>query len=116
MRKTESKGVARVEEAIKQLLPPCQIKCPINEDIQRTNVLISLLPEEPGLAKDQIIEISDYLYEKNPFFNICGYICGLCELECNYKAKGGAIRRRLLKRFLSDVYTEQPAEIGRAHV
>jgi NADPH-dependent glutamate synthase beta subunit-like oxidoreductase/NAD-dependent dihydropyrimidine dehydrogenase PreA subunit len=115
MWKTESKGVARVEEAIKQLLPPCQIKCPINEDIQRTNVLISLLPEEPGLAKDQIIEISDYLYEKNPFFNICGYICGLCELECNYKAKGGAIRRRLLKRFLSDVYTEhlsQKEEFG----
>ena len=44
MWKTESKGAARVEEAIKQLLPPCQIKCPINEDIQRTNVLISLLP------------------------------------------------------------------------
>ena len=106
MWKTESKGTARVEEAIKQLLPPCQIKCPINEDIQRTNVLISLLPEDPDSAKGQIIEISDYLYEKNPFFNICGYICGLCELECNYKTKGGAIRRRLLKRFLSDVYTE----------
>lgn len=106
MWKTESKGTARVEEAIKQLLPPCQIKCPINEDIQRTNVLISLLPEDPDSAKGQIIEISDYLYEKNPFFNICGYICGLCELECNYKTEGGAIRRRLLKRFLSDVYTE----------
>ena len=61
------------------------------------------------------MEISDYLYEKNPFFNICGYICGLCELECNYKTKGGAIRRRLLKRFLSDVYTEhlsQKEEFG----
>ena len=107
MWKTESKGAARVEEAIKQLLPPCQIKCPINEDIQRTNVLISLLPEDMELARPQIIEISDYLYEKNPFFNICGYICGLCELECNYKSKGGAIRRRMLKRFLSDVYTER---------
>ena len=115
MWKTESKGAARVEEAIKQLLPPCQIKCPINEDIQRTNVLISLLPEEMEQARPQIIEISDYLYEKNPFFNICGYICGLCELECNYKTKGGAIRRRLLKRFLSDVYTEhlsQKEEFG----
>jgi NADPH-dependent glutamate synthase beta subunit-like oxidoreductase/NAD-dependent dihydropyrimidine dehydrogenase PreA subunit len=110
MWKTESKGAARVEEAIKQLLPPCQIKCPINEDIQRTNVLISLLPEDPERAKAQIVEISDYLYEKNPFFNICGYICGLCELECNYKTKGGAIRRRLLKRFLSDVYTGHLSE------
>jgi NADPH-dependent glutamate synthase beta subunit-like oxidoreductase/ferredoxin len=106
MWKTESKGIARAEEAVKQFLPPCQIKCPINEDIQRTNVLISLLPEDPQLAREGIIQISDYLYSKNPFFNICGYICGLCELECNYKAKGGAVRRRLLKRFLSDTYTD----------
>jgi NADPH-dependent glutamate synthase beta subunit-like oxidoreductase/ferredoxin len=106
MWKTESRGVARAEEAVKQFLPPCQIKCPINEDIQRTNVLISLLPEDINQAKDGIIQISEYLYDKNPFFNICGYICGLCELECNYKTKGGAIRRRLLKRFLSDYYTD----------
>jgi len=106
MWKTESKGMARAEEAVKQFLPPCQIKCPINEDIQRTNVLISLLPEDPDKASEGIIQISDYLYNKNPFFNICGYICGLCELECNYRTRGGAVRRRLLKRFLSDVYTD----------
>ncbi len=106
MWKTESRGIARAEEAVKQFLPPCQIKCPINEDIQRTNVLISLLPEDPDKAREGIIQISDYLYNKNPFFNICGYICGLCELECNYKNKGGSVRRRLLKRFLSDVYTD----------
>ena len=106
MWKTTSNWGAHVEDAIKQMLPPCQIKCPINEDIQRTNVLISLLPESDKAAKEGIIQIGDYLYEKNPFFNICGYICGLCELECNYKTKGGAIRRRLLKRFLSDHYTD----------
>jgi NADPH-dependent glutamate synthase beta subunit-like oxidoreductase len=106
MWKTTSDRGDNVEDAIKQMLPPCQIKCPINEDIQRTNVLISLLPESAEVAKEGIVQISDYLYEKNPFFNICGYICGLCELECNYKTKGGAIRRRLLKRFLSDYYTE----------
>jgi len=106
MWKTTSSWGAHVEDAIKQMLPPCQIKCPINEDIQRTNVLISLLPEDIEAAKGGIIQIGDYLYEKNPFFNICGYICGLCELECNYKTKGGAIRRRLLKRFLSDYYTD----------
>lgn len=103
---TTDSGGAYVEDAVKQLLPPCQIKCPINEDIQRTNVLISLLPDNVDAAREGIIQIGDYLYEKNPFFNICGYICGLCELECNYKSKGGAIRRRLLKRFLSDTYTE----------
>lgn len=106
MWQTTSSGVAHVESAVKQYLPPCQVKCPINEDIQRTNVLISLLPEDIEEAKKGILQIGDYLYEKNPFFNVCGYICGLCELECNYNTKGGAIRRRLLKRFLSDYYTD----------
>ncbi len=110
MWKTEAAGVAHAETAVKQCLPPCQIKCPINEDIQRTNVLISLLPDDMDSAKAGIIQISDYLYDKNPFFNVCGYICGVCELECNYKNKGGAIKRRLLKRFLSDVYTEHLKE------
>jgi NADPH-dependent glutamate synthase beta subunit-like oxidoreductase/NAD-dependent dihydropyrimidine dehydrogenase PreA subunit len=105
MWKSMSRGHAAVEEAVRQFLPPCQIQCPINEDIQRTNVLISLLPEDPDLARDGIIQIGDYLYEKNPFFTICGYVCGLCELECNYQSKGGAIKRRLLKRFISDTYT-----------
>jgi len=111
MWKTEATGVLHVEPAARQCLPPCQIKCPINEDIQRTNVLISLLPDDIDLAKEGILQIGNYLYEKNPFFNICGYICGICELECNYLKKGGAIRRRLLKRFLSDVYTEHLKEL-----
>lgn len=106
MWKTNEAGGAHVEQAIKQLLPPCQIKCPINEDIQRTNVLISLLPDNMEQARDGIIQIGDHLYERNPLFSICGYVCGLCELECNYKDWGGAVRRRLLKRFLSDTYTE----------
>ncbi len=110
MWKTEATGVAHTEMAVKQCLPPCQIKCPINEDIQRTNVLISLLPDDLDLAREGIVQISEYLYDKNPFFNICGYICGICELECNYSKKGGAIKRRLLKRFLSDVYTDHLRE------
>lgn len=106
MWKTEGKGTGHVEAAVKQLLPPCQIRCPINEDIQRTNVLISLLPEDPDQAREGIFQISEYLFERNPFFNVCGYICGLCELDCNYKTMGGSVRRRLLKRFLSDHYTD----------
>ncbi len=103
---TKSNGLSEVEEAIKQLLPPCQIKCPVNEDIQRTNVLVSLLPDDLEAARQGILQIGNYLYEKNPLFNICSYICGLCELECNYKKKGGAVRRRLLKRFLSNYFTD----------
>lgn len=107
MWKSLSTGSKSVEPAVRQFLPPCQIRCPINEDIQRTNVLISLLPEDPEAAIDGIVQIGDYLYEKNPFFPICGYVCGLCELECNYLSKGGAIRRRLLKRFIADTYVYQ---------
>lgn len=99
-----SDGNAAVEAAIKQFLPPCQERCPINEDIQRTNVLISLLPRDPSKAQAGIVQIGDYLFEKNPFFPVCGYVCGVCELGCNYKTKGGSIRRRLLKRFVSENY------------
>ena len=59
MWKTMSAGSTRVEPAIKQFLPPCQVRCPINEDIQRTNVLISLLPEDPESATNGIIQIGD---------------------------------------------------------
>jgi len=113
MWKSENSSGKNVEQALIQLLPPCQIKCPLKEDIQRTNVLLSLLPDDIEQAKEGIIQIGDYLYDNNPMFNICGYVCGICELECNYKNKGGAIGRRLLKRFLSDNYTaylsEKPA-------
>jgi len=100
---------AQVEEVIdeasgKVYLPPCQIACPIGEDIQRTNAMISVLPLDIEEAYNRIIEIGDEIYEKNPLFTICGYICGLCEKECNYKDETGAIRRRMLKRFLTDYY------------
>lgn len=104
MWKAISRGEACVEPAIKQFLPPCQERCPINEDIQRTNVLISLLPEDPQKAREGLIQIGDYLFENNPFFPVCGYVCGICELGCNYQTKGGSIKRRLLKRFVSDYY------------
>ncbi|MGO9019223.1 MAG: FAD-dependent oxidoreductase [Syntrophobacteraceae bacterium] len=103
---TISFGEACVEPAIKQFLAPCQERCPINEDIQRTNVLISLLPKDLQQAKEGLTQIGDYLFETNPFFPVCGYVCGICELGCNYQSKGGSIRRRLLKRFVSDHYLD----------
>ena len=100
---------ARVEEVIdeatgKVYLPPCQIACPIGEDIQRTNAMIARLPLDAEEAYSQIIKIGDEIYEKNPLFTICSYICGLCERECNYKDQTGAIRRKILKRFITDYY------------
>jgi len=100
---------AQVEEVIdettgKICLPPCQIACPIGEPIQRTNAMIAFLPLDAEKASSQIIKIGDEIYEKNPLFTICSYICGLCERECNYKDQTGAIRRKMLKRFLTDYY------------
>ena len=100
---------ARVEEVIdgasgKIYLPPCQIACPIGEDIQRTNTMIAVLPLNAQVDSSQITRIGDEIYEKNPLFTICGYVCGLCEKECNYKDHTGAVRRRMLKRFLTDYY------------
>ena len=100
---------ADVEEALdeatgKVYLPPCQIACPVGEDIQRTNAMLALLPLDAEAAHGPIVKIGDEIYKKNPLFPICSYICGLCEKECNYKDRTGAIRRKMLKRFVSDYY------------
>jgi NADPH-dependent glutamate synthase beta subunit-like oxidoreductase len=92
------------KEGAKIYLPPCQIKCPVGEDIQRTNAMLSLLSTNKDESAKQVIKIGDHIYEKNPMFPICGYVCGLCEKECNYKDHTGAIRRKMLKRFISDYY------------
>ena len=100
---------AQVEEVViadsgKVYLPPCQIACPVDEDIQRTHAMIALLPLDPEEARGQIIKVGDEIYEKNPLFTICGYVCGLCEKECNYNDHTAAIRRRMLKRTVCDYY------------
>ena len=105
----EEEKPAQIEEVIDEAsgdvcLPPCQIACPIGEPIQRTNAMISLLPLNGEEAYERIVKIGDEIYEKNPLFTVCSYICGLCERECNYKDETGAIRRKMLKRFLADYY------------
>jgi NADPH-dependent glutamate synthase beta subunit-like oxidoreductase/coenzyme F420-reducing hydrogenase delta subunit/NAD-dependent dihydropyrimidine dehydrogenase PreA subunit len=105
MWKLRNDGEAHAEAAVMQVLPPCQVKCPIKESIQRSNVMISLLPTDPEKARQGVIQIGDFLYDRNPLFTVCGYVCGICERECNYKTEGGSIKRRLLKKFLSDSYT-----------
>ena len=98
---------ARVEEVVddvtgKIYLPPCQVACPVGEPIQRTNAMLAALPLDTEEASSQILKIGDEIYDKNPLFTICSYVCGLCEKECNYKDQTGAIRRKMLKRFITD--------------
>ncbi|MBI5657073.1 MAG: FAD-dependent oxidoreductase [Geobacter sp.] len=110
MKKQPDRDAGSVEPALRQFLPPCQARCPIREDIQRTNVLISLLPDDPAAAQAALIEIGDYLFDQNPLFTVCAYVCGLCELACWYADSGGAIRRRLLKRFVAESYRQRLME------
>jgi len=99
---------ARVEEVIndagKVYLPPCQTACPLGEDIQRSHAMIALLPLDAKEAAGQIIKIGDEIYDKNPLFLLCSYICGLCEKQCNYKDQTGAVRRRMLVKFITKYY------------
>ena len=66
--------------------------------------MIAYLPLNTQEAASQVIRIGNEIYEKNPLFPICSYICGLCEKECNYKDQTGAVRRKMLKRFVTDYY------------
>jgi NADPH-dependent glutamate synthase beta subunit-like oxidoreductase/NAD-dependent dihydropyrimidine dehydrogenase PreA subunit len=99
---------AQVEEVVceggKVYLAPCQVACPLGEDIQRSHAMIALLPLDLKEAADQIVKIGDEIYAKNPFFLICSYICGLCEKQCNYKDQTGAVRRRRLVGFIAKHY------------
>jgi len=99
---------AQVEEVIneagKVYLPPCQIACPLGEDIQRNHAMIALLPLDAEEAASQIIKIGDEIYNKNPLFLLCSYICGLCEKQCNYKDQTGAVRRRMILKRIAEYY------------
>jgi len=110
MTKEIDKVASRVEEVIdeasgKVYLPPCQVRCPLKIDIQRNHAMISCLPLDEKEASSQILKIGDEVYDKNPLFPIiCSYICGLCEKECNYEDQTGAVRRKLLLRFIAEHY------------
>jgi len=109
MREIDKIG-SRIEEVIdeasgKVYLPPCQVRCPLKIDIQRNHAMISCLPLDGEEASNQILKIGDEIYDKNPLFPIiCSYICGLCESECNYEDQTGAVRRKLLVRFIAEHY------------
>jgi NADPH-dependent glutamate synthase beta subunit-like oxidoreductase/ferredoxin len=87
-----------VEEVIcpvngKIYLPPCQVRCPLKMNIQRSHTAVSQLSVKPD--EKLLVKIGKEMFEQNPLFPIlCGNVCGLCEEECNYKDETGAIRRR----------------------
>lgn len=104
-----TKKQAQIEEVTGEdgrvYLPPCQIRCPLDIDIQRNHAMLALLPFDPEEAAGQMIEIGNEVYEKSPLFPLlCAHICGLCENECNYKDETGAVRRRMMMRLVAKEY------------
>jgi len=96
------------EESGEVFLPPCQIGCPVSADIQRSHVMLAnILANDEEISVKQIKEVGDLLYDKNPLFPICGYVCGICEKDCNYKDETGSVRRRLLERYIGDNYLSE---------
>jgi len=93
------------KESGEVFLPPCQIGCPLGADIQRSHVMLAnILAGDDEVSSKQIEEIGDMIYEKNPLFSVCGYVCGICEKDCNYEDETGSVRRRLLERYIGDNY------------
>jgi NADPH-dependent glutamate synthase beta subunit-like oxidoreductase len=88
-------------------LPPCQVRCPLDEDVQRNHAMIAHFPKKKKDAEKLMMDIGHDLFDQNPLFPIiCGNICGLCEEECNYKDETGAIRRRKVIWPVGKLYLE----------
>jgi len=91
------------QDSGKLYMAPCQVRCPLKLDIQRSHTAVSQLPLKP--TDEQLIKIGNDIFEKSPLFPIiCGNICGLCEEDCNYKDETGAIRRRKIIWPVGKVY------------
>ena len=99
---------SQVEEIVcegKVYVPPCKAACPLEENIQRSHIMIALLPPDFDSAQEQVIKVGDEIFSKNPLFPLlCANICGLCEKECNYKDETGAVQRRMMVRLIADRY------------
>lgn len=95
------------KEARSPLVGPCQDRCPIGRQIQRHNIELGHVAKmiKAGLAEEQeFLMLYDEIFNVNPLFSICGYICGICEEGCNRNEVDSAVGNRLLERFIFDWY------------
>lgn len=94
-------------DEVSPLVGPCQDRCPIGRSIQRHNIELGHLAKmiKAGLAKEQeFLVLYDEIFNINPLFGVCGYVCGICEEHCNRNEIDSAVRNRLLERFIFDWY------------
>ncbi len=75
-------------------MPPCQLACPIHQDVSRYTNLIASKKYQEALA---------VIRETNALPSVCGYICHHpCEEECLRSLVDEPVSIKSLKRFVAD--------------
>lgn len=98
---SEGDNKIRIAEGTK--FPPCQLACPIHQDVRG---YVKLIAE--GRYRDAVL----LLRETSPLPSVCGYVCHHpCEAKCNRTKVDDALSIKALKRFLTeldDAYLNPP--------
>jgi len=75
-------------------MPPCQLACPIHQDVRQYAALIASKRYEEAMA---------VIRETNALPSVCGYICHHpCEAECLRNLVDEPVAIKTLKRFVAD--------------
>ena len=86
--------------------PPCQLKCPINQDIRGYVRLV---------AEEKYEEALELIRETNALPSVTGYVCHRpCESTCLRDSVEGPVAIRALKRFVADFDDSRlvPLQVG----
>jgi NADPH-dependent glutamate synthase beta subunit-like oxidoreductase len=76
-------------------MPPCQLTCPVHQDVRRYVNLI---------AQKKYTEALEVIRDANPLPSVCGYVCHHpCELECVRNLVDEPVSIKTLKRFVLDI-------------
>ena len=93
---TKNKSETSIVSNLETTAPPCQLACPINQDVREYVRLIAL-----GQFQDAL----QVICETNPFPLICGYVCHRpCESACIKGSLSNPVPIRALKLFVAENY------------
>ena len=82
--------------------PPCNLKCPADNDIVNFLRLTS---------EGKFRQAWELILETSPFPGVCGRVCPHpCESECNRDKLGGVTNIHSIERFLADMNFEAPIQ------
>ena len=80
-------------------MPPCQLACPIHQDVRRYGNLI---------AQTKYLEALQVIREDNALPSVCGYVCHHpCEEKCVRNLVEESVSIKTLKRFVVDAESDR---------